>query len=131
MTARRWIEAASDAAPFWRLAGWAGVAGICVLSLVPGNERPHTGAPGQLEHMAAYAMTAAALGLGYRRRPILVVAGLMSLSAALELVQLQVPGRHSQVIDVVASSSGALLGMLAALLAVRLAMRGRRAARSA
>jgi hypothetical protein len=130
MRLRHWIEAASGATWFWRLAGWAGVLGICVLSVVPGSERPHTGAPGQFEHMLAYALTGAALGLGYRRRPAAIVIGLTGLSGLMELVQLQIPGRDSQLIDVIASGSGAVIGTLTALLAARLARRGGRASGS-
>jgi hypothetical protein len=39
------------------LAGFAGIAAITILSLVPGSERPHTGLPGHAEHFAAYACT--------------------------------------------------------------------------
>ncbi len=38
----------------FRLAGVTGVFLIVVLSLVPGSYRPHTGAPGGLEHFFAY-----------------------------------------------------------------------------
>jgi hypothetical protein len=39
---------------FFRAGGWTCVAIIVVLSLVPGNERPYTGLPGQIGHIIAY-----------------------------------------------------------------------------
>jgi hypothetical protein len=48
------------------VAGWLAVLIIAILSLVPGNLRPHTVLPGPLEHTLAYALTGAALAFGYR-----------------------------------------------------------------
>ena len=49
-----------------RAIGLACVAAIIVLSLLPGDERPHTGASGQIEHAIAYFGTAVFLALGFR-----------------------------------------------------------------
>jgi hypothetical protein len=49
-----------------RIVGWAGIAAMTVLSLVPGSERPHTNLPGMAEHFVAYACTGFALSLAYR-----------------------------------------------------------------
>jgi hypothetical protein len=49
-----------------RAAGFCGVLGIIILSLVPGVDRPHTGLPGEVEHFIAYGLTASALALGFR-----------------------------------------------------------------
>ena len=37
-----------------RVLVWLSVVAITVLSLLPGDYRPHTGAPGRVEHFAAY-----------------------------------------------------------------------------
>ena len=52
---------------FARLAAWAGILAITVLSLVPGQERPHTGLSGLTEHFLAYACTGFAISFGYLR----------------------------------------------------------------
>lgn len=108
-----------------RLAGWIGCASIVVLSLVPGSERPHTGMPGQFEHVLAYALTAAAFGLGYRERRIrlALVAMLIGLAVVLETAQILIPGRVAQALDVAAGSLGAVLGMTAAAAAAALTKR--------
>jgi VanZ family protein len=92
---------------------------LIVLSVIPGNERPHTGVfPGQIEHVIAYCGTAGILGLGYptAKERLGMVVMLVFLAAALEVVQLGIPGRHSQFIDFAASSAGACLGMSVAAL---------------
>jgi VanZ family protein len=99
-----------------RLVQWlsyAAVLGIIVLSLVPGNARPHTGAPGQGEHTIAYLLTAFLFGLRSASWPQLLRAGIFLLACAgiLEIAQLWVSGRNSQIGDFVASSIGILIGM--------------------
>ena len=96
------------------VAGWLGVLIIAILSLVPGNLRPHTVLPGPLEHTLAYALTGAALACGYRRMDfrLLCLVGLSAGSVVLEILQVFIPGRSPSALDAVASSSGAALGML-------------------
>lgn len=99
-----------------RILGWLGVVAIGVASLVPRDYRPHTFSfvPSQVEHFVAYLMTAAALRLGYSASDevALIAVGLPVYSAALEILQLWIPGRHAAVIDFAASSAGAMAGLL-------------------
>jgi hypothetical protein len=96
------------------VAGWLGVLIIAILSLVPGKLRPHTVLPGPLEHTLAYALAGAALAFGYRGMDfrLLCLVGLGAGSVVLEILQASIPGRSPSAVDVVASSSGAALGML-------------------
>jgi VanZ family protein len=105
-----------------RAIGLACVAAIIVLSLLPGDERPHTGASGQIEHAIAYFGTAVFLALGFRtlRGRVAAIALLIGLAAVLEVIQRLIPGRHSQFIDWFASSSGAGFGLFAVFLMERL-----------
>jgi VanZ family protein len=102
----------------FQAAGWVGLAAIVVLSLVPGSERPQNalGLTGQYEHLLAYMSTAGALGLGYRKATTraALLALLVICAALLETAQIWVPGRTAQLIDFVASSIGAALGLLTA-----------------
>ncbi|WP_246155012.1 VanZ family protein [Methylobacterium oryzihabitans] len=100
--------------PALGLASVAAVVLICVLSLVPGNERPHTGAPGQVEHFIAYALTGAVLTVRLRSRRTAIMLGLVVLAAVCETGQIWVPGRTAQVVDFLASSAGAVTGTLLA-----------------
>ena len=95
-----------------QLFGWLAVIAIGVLSLVPGELRPHTGAPGPIEHVAAYFGTAGLLTFGYRKgcHPLVIVLCLSIYSAALEIAQIQIPGRHATFFDFAASTTGAVIG---------------------
>src|SRR5687768_12817774 len=46
-----------------RVAGWLLVAGIILLSVLPGPDRPHSGAPGHFEHVVAYLLASIVLAL--------------------------------------------------------------------
>ena len=48
----------------WLLLAYFGVFLIVILSLVPGTLRPHTGASGSMEHLAAYTLVATAFSFG-------------------------------------------------------------------
>ena len=89
-------------------------AAIGVLSLVPGEMRPHTGLPGQAEHFFAYGLASATLcGLSRTWPTRGIVAGALCLYAGvLETLQIWIPGRHAQFIDFTASASGAICGFL-------------------
>jgi VanZ family protein len=104
-----------------RAIGLACIVAIIVLSLLPGDERPHTGQSGQLEHVVAYLGTAVFLALGFRtmRERVATISLLVGLAAVLELIQRMIPGRHSQFIDWFASSFGAGAGMFAIILMER------------
>jgi hypothetical protein len=103
----------------FRAAWWAGLAAIVVLSLVPGWERPRyaLGMSGLFEHFIAYMLTAGALGLGYRKTTIrgALFALLVACAALLETAQIWIPSRTARLIDFGASSIGAGLGLLAAV----------------
>ena len=96
-----------------RAAGFCGVLGIIILSLVPGVDRPHTGLPGEVEHFIAYGLTASALALGFRPLAFRVVLaiGLSLLAGSMEIFQYWVPGRHPAITDAIVSSLGGLLGL--------------------
>jgi hypothetical protein len=100
-----------------RLAAWAAVIAIGVLSLVPGELRPHLAvrghlAPGFLEHIAAYLVTGMLLSLGYSRRSLAALLVPLSLYAvALEIAQFYVPNREPSVLDWIAGTFGAFIGI--------------------
>jgi VanZ family protein len=98
----------------FRIAGWIGVALIAILSLIPGEVRPHTMSSNQLEHVAAYLVTASALTLGYFgiRNAISIAICLPIYAAVLETLQLWVPNRMVRIIDVIASAGGSWIGVL-------------------
>jgi hypothetical protein len=106
------------------LAGLGCVALVVWLSWIPREWEVRTGLAGQIEHVIAYAGTAGLLALGFGRGWAPRTGALLVLLAGvLEIGQIWIPGRTSQVIDFVASSGGAILGALAGALTLALAGR--------
>lgn len=101
-----------------RVAGYLAVGVIIVLSLLPGNERPHTGASGHIEHITAYFITMFLLAAGHpQRRQQIIALCLLSICAGLmEIAQINIPGRTASIGDAVVSSIGAGFGLVAYLL---------------
>ena len=104
-----------------KIAGSLAVIALAVLSLVPRELRPHTGAPGPVEHLAAYAIVGALLAFGYHKRsqPFIIALSLLLYASILEIAQIWVPGRNPQFSDFVASSAGALIGSVLAWIGLR------------
>ena len=98
-----------------RTAAFASWALITVLSLVPGEDRPHTGIGGQFEHVMAYLLSALVTRLAIRRTASRAqVLGFSAASAFFEICQIWIPGRSSAVGDWLASTFGALVGVMIA-----------------
>ena len=94
---------------------------LTVLSLLPGQLRPHTLSSGNLEHMSAYCVAAFLTRVGFakldsRRQ----VAAFSVLAAAFEICQLWIPGRHSGLDNWATSTIGAIVGTILALMILRL-----------
>ncbi len=99
-----------------RAIAWSGVAGIVVLSLLPGQVRPdlHPFQVTQLEHLGAYFVTGAVLSLAYTERRLHILIGmfLATLAAVLEISQLLIPGRQARMLDWIAGTVGAWAGVV-------------------
>jgi VanZ family protein len=96
---------------------------ICILSLVPGEYRPHTIIlPSVLEHVVAYTVAAFLLGSAYdgRLSPIGLVLILTIYGALMELCQLWIPGRNGHFVDIFADFAGASIGAVIASALLRL-----------
>jgi VanZ family protein len=95
------------------LAGWLAILAILVLSVVPGDLRPHVMPSKHVEHFAAYLIAALILASVDAKwwRAIVIPLSLMVYSGVLETAQLWIPGRDSSIGDFVASSLGAWCGV--------------------
>lgn len=99
----------------FRWLAWIAVIALAVLSLVPGEFRPHVTTSHYIEHFAAYFLTSAVLALAYRGtiHSVLPIAVLLVIYAGLlETAQLWIPGRQARFTDFIASSLGVLAGIL-------------------
>ncbi len=97
-----------------RTSAWLAVLIIVVLSVLPGNMRPHILGNDRAEHFAAYFIAGGLLTIGYLRPKQLLLSGtLLTLCAgSLEFVQLWIPGRLASVGDFAAGTLGVWIGLL-------------------
>ena len=79
-----------------RVLTWCCVFLLAVLSLLPAHDMVRTGFPGELEHLVAYAGSAAIgmAGYGPSRGGVRVIGGFWVYAAVLEYLQHFSPGRH-------------------------------------
>ncbi len=97
-----------------RLGAWLAALTIIVLSVVPGNMRPHLLGNDHYEHFAAYFITGSLLAIGYLRPMQLLSSGVLLAicAASLEFVQLWIPGRTASAGGFATSTIGAWIGLL-------------------
>jgi VanZ family protein len=105
-----------------RTIAWSVLLAIVVLSVVPGDLRPHVLSDKHFEHLDAYVVSGVLFALGYRQLRFAILFGMLLTicAAALELVQLGIIGRTSSLSDFLASSAGAWIGLAAGNLLTRL-----------
>jgi VanZ family protein len=91
--------------------GWLVLAGITFVSLSPASLRPLTLLGHTLEHLLSHLLLGGLFGIGYSKRPGLLLLSLMGLTATMELTQLFVPGRHARLRDFVIDAGAVCLGV--------------------
>src|SRR5271166_4055243 len=99
-----------------RVAAWLSVPVLALASWTPGEDMLRTGVSGRLEHIVAYFISALLWVTGYPRgTPWVIGSALAVYAGVLEVGQIYVPGRHSQVEDFAASCLGVFLIVLPTL----------------
>ena len=93
-----------------RVVTWCCVLVLGVLSLLPAQELVRTGLPGRVEHIIAYAGSAAIAMAGYGASwgVAQIIGGFWVYAGILEYLQHFSPGRHPAIGDFAASALGAL-----------------------
>jgi VanZ family protein len=101
----------------WMLGGICLVAGITVLSLMPGEKLPEVPVWDKYLHIMAYVALAFWFGsITMRRSHAWIAAGLMSYGVFIELLQGQMGvGRQADLADLLANMAGIAAGLLLAL----------------
>jgi GT2 family glycosyltransferase/VanZ family protein len=97
-----------------RIASWALLAVIVFLSVVPAAVRPGTGAH-QLEHFAIFFLMGVLFAWSYSADRALLTK-LAIFAAAVEAVQLFIPGRHARLEDLIVDLAAICTGVLLASL---------------
>ena len=91
---------------------------VAVLAAVPAQLRPHVpAASDKIEHILAFLVLGALTTIAGTRRMSArrLVGVLVAYAVILELGQMFIPGRDASVMDMAASSAGAILGVTLAL----------------
>lgn len=93
--------------------GWLALVAIAVLSLAPGELRPHVVASNHVEHVAAYFGVAALFAASNDKpgRLLWVGLALTAYGACLEVAQFWAPGRMPNSADFAASAAGIWLAI--------------------
>jgi VanZ family protein len=96
-----------------RAIGCLAVLSVAIVSLVPGNLRPHILASGREEHFLAYFVTSCLLAAGFRvrRRRIALGIGLTLCAGAFEVAQTIIAGRTASAADFAAGACGIWIGL--------------------
>lgn len=96
--------------PLWLFLGWSLVALVTVLSLLPTEKLPDADYNDKLGHILAYFAIMACFGQSHGAR-WRAVAGVFGLGAGLEILQGLSGYRDMSLADIVANSTGILLGV--------------------
>jgi VanZ family protein len=94
-----------------RVIAWILLATAVVLTTVPAQFRPVTGAPSPVEHFAMFFLIGAAFSLGYSRRDYRLCAAAIVFAGSLEILQLVLPTRHARLSDFVIDALAAVIGI--------------------
>jgi VanZ family protein len=89
-----------------KASAWTLLITIVILSLVPAHDRPVTALPHSLEHLTIFFAAGLAFGIGYPQRRLFQFVALLAFTAAIELAQLLVPGRHARLSDFLIDAGG-------------------------
>ena len=100
-----------------RIMAWMGILAIIVLSVVPAEDRPGTGAGQLLEHLTAFAIVGGAFAIGYRFSVMWLMFLAVLFCAGIELLQVPLPTRHARVSDFLIDTAGACLAILCVFVA--------------
>ena len=104
----------------FQVVAWLLVLAIVVLSLGPPASRPVTGAGHDFEHLLIFLATGLAFGLGYLRWFWSLSLALLTFTAAIEVAQMLVPGRHARLSDFLMDAAASSLGVGLSYLLVNL-----------
>ena len=94
-----------------------------ILSVVPAEDRPVTGAGHWLEYFAAFALVGGAFSMGYRFLITRLVFLAVFFCAGIELLQVPLPTRHARVSDFLINTVGACFAVVCIFVAQRILSR--------
>ena len=103
-----------------RVVAWSLLIAIIVMTVVPAPLRVVSGASHNVEHALVFLVTGIVFGLGYELRMTIICGAAIVFCAALELLQLAVPGRDARLSDFLIDAGAVCFGIAIAWFARRL-----------
>lgn len=103
-----------------RLLAWSLAVAIVGLSVVPPDLRPVTPLPHDLEHLEIFWAAGFAFALGHSYGNARLPTLLVIFTAAVEVTQLFVPGRHARLTDFFVDAAAICIGVISVLLMDRI-----------
>jgi VanZ family protein len=94
-----------------RVIAWVLLTTAIVLTVVPAEFRPVTGAPSPVEHFAMFFLIGSTFALGYSRSDYPLCGAAIAFAGSLELLQHFVPTRHARLSDFVIDALAAVIGI--------------------
>ncbi len=95
---------------------WLVILVLIALTLVPASERPVTGLPRKVEHLAAFALAGMLLAMAYPGRLLFLGAVAVGFPLILEIAQIPMPTRHARLSDFIVDAVGMIIGVFVARL---------------
>jgi VanZ family protein len=95
----------------FQILAWLLLAAIVAVSIVPPELRLATDFPQPLEHFSVFLLVGFAFCLGYPSRYTAQGVALVLFAAAVELLQLWIPGRHARIGDFLLAALGVGIGI--------------------
>ena len=102
------------------MVAWILAFAVIILSFVPPDTRPATGAPHFVEHFSIFVALGAAFAIGYHKNHSLLAILFVIFTGAIETAQMLAPGRHARLSDFVVDALGMYVGLLAAVVLLRI-----------
>ncbi|QFU17886.1 VanZ family protein [Microvirga thermotolerans] len=104
-----------------RIGAWCLLILVAVVTLSPIGLRPVSGAPVDLERMAAFLLLGGLFAWGYPERRLRLMVLLAASAGVLETLQNFVPGRHGRADDFLVKGMAIVAGFLICAMAERIA----------
>jgi VanZ family protein len=95
----------------FRMFAWLLATAVTFATLGPPLYRPHSNLGQDGEHTLAFFLVALAFGIAYPRHRLQVTAASIVVIAALEVMQMLVPGRHARLEDFIVDALAAIAGL--------------------
>jgi VanZ family protein len=94
-----------------RLVAWVVLTAAVVLTILPAELRPVTGAPSGIEHFAMFFLIGLTFALGHSRSDYSLCGAAIAFAGLLELLKHVVPTRHARLSEFVIDALAAVIGI--------------------